>query len=61
VRRLVDAAALHRFMVSLSPAAERDMKIVVDLPQTYTNVTHLRVRTISSPSWVAWKGIQAFR
>lgn len=38
-----------------------DMKLVIKLPQIFNTVTHVRVRTISSPSWVAWREIQAFR
>lgn len=35
-----------------------DSRIVLHLPR-HRNVTHVRVRTLSSPSWVAWREISA--
>ncbi|HEX4955136.1 MAG TPA: hypothetical protein VF017_17230 [Thermoanaerobaculia bacterium] len=42
-----------------------DMKVVVKLPQTYTNVSHVRVRSVArtdgSPTWLAWREVRIYQ
>src|SRR5205085_10768649 len=37
------------------------MRLVVRFPTPYQNVTHMRVVTTNSPSWVAWVNIGAYK
>lgn len=42
-----------------------DMKVVVKLPQTYANVSHVRVRSVAradgAPTWLAWREIRLYQ